>query len=406
VIRVVDGGSLTTGSVWSAVGYNNTAHIIVEKGGSVTFGNHMWVGMNVDGVGTIDINGGYVRVAQMTGLGWSGGDGYVNVNSGLLSLHNLHGTNSVKQNSKLDIRFGTVTIDGNKLNRIIDHYIPEGKITAFGGVGILDVVYADGVTTVTAAHPLNQLPSYDSNLPWGDVELSWTLPDPCEAGQPVNVDVYFTDDYDALAQFTDPASIRVVNNENVTSVIVQAQVNTQYYWAVDTYIGSANDPIYGPISQLFAYNVTPTVDVGADVTTWLVDDVRTTNLDATVTDDGAISPYTVQWTVISEPNDPNSPDAVITDPSAEDTSVTLSALGEYVLQLEAFDGDETGSGTLTINVFSDDCEAAKSLPGWTPSTADINLDCVVDQLDLDILTENWLKCNALDCTDPEHVHVE
>ena len=44
------------------------------------------------------------------------------------------------------------------------------------------------------------------------------------------------------------------------------------------------------------------------------------NLDATVTDDDA---YTVQWTVVNEPNDPNNPDAVITDQSAEDMSITL-----------------------------------------------------------------------------------
>jgi len=91
---------------------------------------------------------------------------------------------------------------------------------------------------------------------------------------------------------------------------------------------------------------------------------------------------------------------VITDPSAEDTSITLSALGEYVLQLEASDGEYTGSDTLTINVFSDHCEAAKSLPGWTASPGDLNLDCVVDQLDMDILLEQWLECTGLDCPDP------
>jgi hypothetical protein len=137
------------------------------------------------------------------------------------------------------------------------------------------------------------------------------------------------------------------------------------------------------------------VDAGTDIATWLVNGVRIKNLDATVTDDGAISPYTVQWTVISEPNDPNSPDAVITNPSVEDTSITLSALGEYVLQLEAFDGEYTGTDTVTINVYNNGCEAAQSLPDYEPIPGDLNGDCKVDELDLAILEEDWLKDNSL-----------
>ena len=105
--------------------------------------------------------------------------------------------------------------------------------------------------------------------------------------------------------------------------------------------------------------------------------------------------------MISEPDDPTSPNALIDDPIAEDTRITLSALGEYVLQLVAFDGERSNSDTLTISLFRDHCEAAKSLPGWIAMPGDINLDCVVDQADLDILLENWLNCNGLvGCPDP------
>ena len=97
----------------------------------------------------------------------------------------------------------------------------------------------------------------------------------------------------------------------------------------------------------------------------------------------------------SGPNDPNNPDAMITDQSAEDTSITLSALGEYVLQLEAFDGEYTGSDTVKINVYNDGCEAAQSLPDYVPFPGDLNGDCRVDDLDLAILEEDWLKDNSL-----------
>jgi hypothetical protein len=394
VVRVQNGGILSqTEPHWAGVGYDSTAHMIVETGGVVNFSEHMWIGLKAGSVGTLDINGGTVNVAQMIGLGWegTGGIGYVNVNDGLLALSNIHGdgASSIKGVSVLDIGLGSVTLPGDSTS-VIGVYVAAGKITGFGGIGTLDVVFADGVTTVTAVHPLKPFPTNDSLVSPGDVELSWTLLDPCVPGEPVPVDVYFTDNYDALQQFTDPAAIRVVNKQNVTSVVVQTQPKTRYYWAVDTYIGDPNDPVFGPIFSFVADNLPPTVDAGANVVTWLADDgPRTGNLDATVTDDEA---YTVQWTVVSEPNEGM---AVLSDASAEDTAVTLSASGEYVLKLEANDGEYTGSDTVTINVYNDSCEAAKSLPDFEPLPGDINEDCIVNIMDIVILIEHWLQDNSL-----------
>jgi hypothetical protein len=177
--------------------------------------------------------------------------------------------------------------------------------------------------------------------------------------------------------------------QNVTSLAVQIQPKTRYYWAVDTYVGDPNDPIFGPIFSFVADNLPPKVDAGADIVTWLQDGVRTGILDATVTDEDA---YTVQWTVVSEPNVGT---AVIQTTTAEDTAVTLSAVGEYVLQLEAFDGEYTSSDTVMINVYRDGCEAAKSLPDYVPLVGDLNGDCKVDEADMALLEENWLKDNSL-----------
>jgi len=398
VIRVMDGGSLTTGSVWSGVGYNSTAHMIVETGGSVTFGNHMWVGLLEGASGTLDIIGGNIRVEEMTGLGWNGGTGTLNLIAGVLDLHNLNSTNlkSIGEGSVFNITNGVLIMDGDQAEKI-DDFVAAGKLVGFGGEGIVNVDFDErnaGKTTVTYVHPLEPFPSTEGSfVAPGAVELSWTLPDPCVPGQPVPVNVYLSDDYDTLLQFTDPASMRVVNNQTVTSIVVQVQPKTRYYWAVDSYVGSVADPVLGPIFSFIVDNPPPVVDAGADLVTWLDDDgLRTKNLDATVTDDEA---YTVQWTVISEPNDPNNPDAVITDPSAEDTSITLSALGEYVLQLEAFDGEGTSSDTITINVYNDGCEAAKSLPDYVIPVGDLNGDCKVDEADLALLEENWLTDHSL-----------
>jgi len=100
----------------------------------------------------------------------------------------------------------------------------------------------------------------------------------------------------------------------------------------------------------------------------------------------------MHWTVIREPKEGA---AVVEMATAEDTSITLTAPGEYVLQLEAFDGEYTGSDTVTINVYNDSCQAAQSLPDYEPLIGDLNEDCRVDDRDLALLKENWLRDNSL-----------
>jgi len=311
-----------------------------------------------------------------------------------MNVNNLLMRSQAGSVGTIDVAAGTLTMNGDAVSTL-QGYIDNGWITAYGGNGTLQLDYDvtnEGRTTLRATHLLDPNPADGGTVGPGQVELSWTLPDPCVPGQPVAVDVYFTDDLQALEWFTDPAAIQVVGKQSVTSAVVQAQPKTRYYWAVDTYIGDPNDPIFGPIFSFVADNLAPEVNAGQDVVTWLDAGGRTGNLDATVIDSDA---YTVQWTVVSEPNDPNSPDASIADPSAEDTSITLSALGEYVLQLEAFDGEYSGSDTVTISVYYDNCQAAQSLPDYVPLVGDINGDCIVDDVDLALLQENCLKDSLL-----------
>ena len=387
----MDGGILTTSAfivVARQVSGEGTLNMI---SGTITAGGNLYVGHT--GVGAVNMTGGTITAPTIV-LPHNGA-GHVNLHGGILGAGTLNmkqvaGTEIV---GTMDVGAGTLILNGNDL-AVVQGYIDNGWITAYEGQGTLNLDYDDvaNQTTLTALHNFNPFPADRSTVGAGSVELSWILPDPCVPGQPVPVDVYFTDDLQALQWFTDPAAIQVVNKQNVTSVVVQAQPKTQYYWAVDTYIGDPNDPIFGSIFTFLADNLPPEVDAGANAVTWLVDGVMTKNLDATVIDDDA---YTVQWTVVSEPDDPNSPDAVIADPSAEDTSITLSAYGEYVLQLEASDGEYAGSDTVTINVYHDGCEAAQSLPDYEPIPGDLNGDCKVDELDLAILEENWLKDNSL-----------
>jgi len=394
----VDGGTLTTNSFIVVARFASGEGTLNMKSGTITAGGTLFVGHT--GVATLNMTGGTITAAAVTLP--HNGKGHVNLHGGILgagtlNMKQVEGTGNV---GTMDVAGGTLILLDNDLE-VVQGYIDNGWITAYerngknNGTLILDYNDVANQTTLTAIHDLNPFPADGGAVGPGAVELSWTLPDPCVPGELVPVDVYFTDDYDALWEFTEPEAIRVVSQENVTSVVVQAQPKTRYYWAVDTHLGGVdpnNNPKLGPIFSFYADNLPPKVEAGANALTWLVDGVMTKNLDGTVTDSDAT---TSQWTVVSEPNDPNSPDAVIADPSAEDTTVTLSALGEYVFELEASDGEYTGTDTVTINVYNDGCEAAQSLPDYVGSPGDINGDCIVDELDLAILEEDWLVDTSL-----------
>ena len=380
----IDGGILTTQS-WVPFGHGGGDGKLNMISGTFNIGNNFWPGSN-GGTGTVNMTGGIITCTNFQIP--NEGTGHVDLHGGTISTGNF----GMKTSGKMDVTTGTLTISGDRLS-LVQGYIDSSLITAYGGNGTPQVDYNvtnEGRTTLKATSFLNPNPADAGSVSAGDVELSWTLPDPCVPGQPVAVDVYFTDDLALLENFTDPAAIQVVSKRNVTSVVVQTKAKTQYYWAVDTYIGDPNDPMFGPIFSFYSDNQPPQVDAGADVVTWLQDGVRVGNLDATVTDEDAS--VTQWWTVVSEPNEGN---AVIGIMTAEDTTVTLAAVGEYVLQLEAFDGEYTASDTVTINVYGNRCEAAQSLPDYEPFPGDVNGDCVFDQLDLDILNEDWLKDNSM-----------
>lgn len=151
---ITNGGSLMAGlSDWCAIGYNNTNRMLVEGGGSARFGTHLWIGFNPGSDGTLILNGGTVSVGQMIGLGWNGGKGTVQVNSGILNLSQWSASNpgSIAGASVLDIGAGKVVISGNQVSSV-DAFIHSGKIIGYGGTGTVSQVF-DGVTTTLTALP-------------------------------------------------------------------------------------------------------------------------------------------------------------------------------------------------------------------------------------------------------------
>lgn len=151
---VANGGSLTTSANnWAAVGYNHTNLLIVEHGGTASFGNHLWIGFNPGSDGTMLMNGGTVSVGQMFGLGWNGGKGTVRVHGGTLNLSqwSAGSPGSIAGASVLDIGAGTVVIAGNQVTSV-SNFISTGKITGYSGTGTVSSTFdgAANTTTLTA----------------------------------------------------------------------------------------------------------------------------------------------------------------------------------------------------------------------------------------------------------------
>jgi len=356
----MDGGTLTF--EWGHIGEDDGGYGTINmNSGTITVVYGFTVGDW--GVGTLNMTGGNFVVGDdlMIAGGSPTAIGHVNLDGGTITAGYLMMRDDEGAVGTMDVGAGTLIIDGDELS-LVQEYIDNGWITAYedkgksNGTLILNYDEVANQTTLTAVHKLNPNPANGAIVKPGEVELSWTSPDPCVPGQPVSVDVYFTDDLQALQSFTDPAAIQVVSEQDVNSVVVQTQLKTRYYWAVDTYIGDPNDPIFGPIFSFVADNAPPFVNAGPDISTILQDGTRTGSVSGIVTDDGLIQPYTVTWSVVEQPSDADSalPGAVIADPTALQTTVTVSAEGTYVLQLEANDGEYTSSDTMTINVHPDD----------------------------------------------------
>jgi len=416
-LRLVDGAALTiapgSNDGWIIVGYEGgleEPHTLEVLGGVLNTDHRMKVGFQgrgllvVDHAGVVNINGQHFSIGDDFK-----GDGRVEMRGGALNLNDndLFFERGVNSTASVDFSGGQLTWDFTDAGlALINDRMADGTITAYNGVGTVVVeniedndpeTTAGDTLVVKGLHPMTPGPEDGGTVLPGPVTLSWTLPDPCVPGQSVPVDVYFTDDLQALKSFSNPDAIRVISNQNATSKVVQVQKKTRYYWAVDTYQGTENDPVYGPIFEFYVDNIAPVVQTNLDITTWLDNDSLDVAIGGTVTD---VNATTTAWTVVSEPNEGT---AVIANADQTNTTVTLSALGTYVLQLEADDGEYQGQDTMTINVYANSCLAAQSLPGYDPLPGDLNLDCVVDQADVDLLLEQWLNCNGLDCPDIDPV---
>ena len=366
-LRLVDGALLSV-SNWSIIGYGGTPeepHLLEVLGGVYNSEIRMKIGFQgygklvVDHGGTVNMLDEEFDIAER-----AYSHGIVELRGGSLNLltdssEALRFRRDGNSTANMDFSGGILTLlysDAQAAN--INDHIADGTITAYEGVGtVLVEKTEDNILVVKGLHPRNPVPEDGSIVTTpGTITLSWTV----DEGTPV--DVWFGPNPDLVA------AELIVANQAVTSVAVTILPKQRYFWAVDTYAPGAADPNLGQIFDFLSDNAPPVVKTAGYIAAWLDNVSVEAAIAAAVTD---VDPTTVAWTVISEPNEGT---AVIANPDQTETTVTLSALGTYVLQLEADDGEYKGADTLTIGVFSDNCDAAKSVPGWTAIPGDINLD--------------------------------
>ncbi len=152
---ITNGGSLVCSGTadWNSIGMSDTGVMVVENGGSASFGNHLWIGFDPTAEGTLIMNGGTVSVGQMFGLGWNGGKGTAHINGGTLNLSQWSASSpgSIVGASVLDVAgTGKVVINGNQFTSV-SNYVSTGQITANGGPNVF-YSYDSGAdkTTISA----------------------------------------------------------------------------------------------------------------------------------------------------------------------------------------------------------------------------------------------------------------
>ena len=132
--------------------------------GTLTFGAALWIGNN--GSGTLTVNGGTVTTGWLSVPQGSGGNGHVQLNGGTLNAAMFQSQGS----GSIDIAGGTLVLNGSDPNAyplsLFANFLAQGKVTAYGGQGTLNVAYGtpSGKTTVSATPPAGPPPTSSVTL--------------------------------------------------------------------------------------------------------------------------------------------------------------------------------------------------------------------------------------------------
>lgn len=272
-----------------------------------------------------------------------------------------------------------------------------------GWTGQTGVFYVDdaSLASLDPWHWFDPSPADGETVePINPVTLSWINPSPENPTDSIVVDLYISDsneltDFDLVAE-----------KESISSKDVTVAPLTTYYWQIVTYDTGltytdpngalAYDPNGMTASSIYSFttltgNMTPDVNAGSDVLTYLTNGSVSLTMAGTVTDESS----TINaWSFSKNP--PEIADPLIQPENAMNATVTFTEAGTYTLTLTADDGERVGSDSMNVIVGQDACDAAKRHPdGYTPFPGDVDGDCRVSLPDVIVMASEWLETNSL-----------
>jgi len=147
-VTIEDGGHVGAGGSWSAVGIWSPATLIVEEGGSLTTGGHLWIGATksyeggeADNMGSeVHLNGGTITVNGMFGIDFYNdkefSGGILFLNGGLLDLAQWNpgdpdvedANASLGKHGKIEYTNGLMKIVGDH-KESLEYFRDQGQIT-------------------------------------------------------------------------------------------------------------------------------------------------------------------------------------------------------------------------------------------------------------------------------------
>jgi hypothetical protein len=283
-VFIMSGGTATStnGRLW--IGMNGTGTFIM-KGGELNIYEKVEVGKNGSGNGTVYMEGGTMNLTgsstdleigsygtgamYMTGgvinlqdniklsqgnTSTTTGVGRLYLYGGTINAGNLRNpADGIYGSPLMDITEGLLTLPGD-YREIVNEYISRGWITAYDGIGIVDVNYAPdpNQTTVTGRMPDPELAWNPNPRNRASVELGITLD--WKPGIYASAhDIYFGTDFNDVndASLDNPLGVLVSSaQQEVTYNPGPLDLGQTYYWRVDEVNDlDPNSPWKGPVWQ-------------------------------------------------------------------------------------------------------------------------------------------------------------
>ena len=261
----MSGGTASTGSGRLWIGYNaGSKGTLIMTGGQMTVANKLELAKNADsngwvyiyggilnvtggesddleiakyGTGNIYMTGGALNVTDKIKIGESGGTGHIYLYGGTINCGNDE--IAMSATSVIDITEGTLVLPGDATSAIFE-FVGNDRITAYGGLGRVQVVYdnvADG-TTVTAGMVEAELAWNPSPPNWAVVQ--WTPAGPTLSWKPgeyaVSHNIYFGADSDDVNDADNTAGLwpEFKGNQDPCNFDPgPLDLGKTYYWRVD-----------------------------------------------------------------------------------------------------------------------------------------------------------------------------